>query len=138
MCSSDLDVLALADQGPWLYTVMEEVKLEPPWYKNRVVLVGDAAHAACPFWAQGAAMALEDVILLARLLGDSQTLEGALSHWMTRRYPRCKYVQDGSLETGILTHQDEESDAPKKFPAPAKAGIEKQFHAREKIMGEPF
>lgn len=36
--------------------------------KNRVVLIGDAAHAMPPFMAQGGALALEDAIVLSNLL----------------------------------------------------------------------
>ena len=48
-----------------LYTVMEAVKLLPLWHKGRVVVMGDAAHAACPFWAEGGAMGIEDAVVLA-------------------------------------------------------------------------
>lgn len=37
------------------------------WCRGRVVLIGDAAHAMTPNLGQGAAMALEDAFLLARL-----------------------------------------------------------------------
>ena len=131
------DVLALADAGPWLYTVMEEVKLDPPWYKGRVLLLGDAAHAACPFWAQGAAMAMEDAVVLARLLGEQRPLEASLRDWMQRRHQRCLYVQQGSYETGVLTHQDAESDEPKRFAPEVREVMAAQFHAREARMGEP-
>lgn len=131
------EVLSMADQAPWLYTVMEEVKLAPPWHKGRVVLVGDAAHAACPFWAQGAAMAMEDAVALAQSL-ESAPVEKALPAWMVRRHERCLYVQEGSLETGRLTHRDEESNEPTFFPPPARAAIAVQFHERELKMAEPF
>ncbi|MEQ8717881.1 MAG: NAD(P)/FAD-dependent oxidoreductase [Acidimicrobiales bacterium] len=42
-----------------------------PWnVDDRVVLVGDAAHAVVPFYGQGANAALEDVTLLCDLLAD--------------------------------------------------------------------
>lgn len=43
----------------------------PTWHKgNKIVLIGDAAHAVSPNAGQGASMALEDSIYLARLLRD--------------------------------------------------------------------
>jgi 2-polyprenyl-6-methoxyphenol hydroxylase-like FAD-dependent oxidoreductase len=44
----------------------------PRWWKGRVILVGDAAHAISPHSGQGASMALEDTIVLARILRDAQ------------------------------------------------------------------
>ncbi len=38
----------------------------PTWWRGRTVLVGDAAHAPSPSSGQGAAMALEDAVVLAR------------------------------------------------------------------------
>jgi len=38
----------------------------PTWWHGRTVLVGDAAHAPSPSSGQGAAMALEDAVVLAR------------------------------------------------------------------------
>jgi len=130
------DVLARAGEGPWLYTVMEEITLESPWYKGRVVLLGDAAHAACPFWAQGAAMAMEDAVVLAGLLGAGRPVDAALPEWMQRRHARCMYVQKGSFETGVHTHMDPESDQPKRFPAAFRDIVAKQFHEREAKMAE--
>ena len=39
-----------------------------PWYDGRTVLIGDAAHALTPNMGQGAAMALEDSMVLVELL----------------------------------------------------------------------
>jgi 2-polyprenyl-6-methoxyphenol hydroxylase-like FAD-dependent oxidoreductase len=128
------DVLAIADQAPWLYTVMEEVKLDPPWHKWRVVVLGDAAHAACPFWAQGAAIAIEDAVVLAEVLAKGRPLE----EWMRRRYERCMYVQQGSYDTGVLMHRDPESDQPKRFPPPVRKIMEAQFREREARLAAPI
>jgi 2-polyprenyl-6-methoxyphenol hydroxylase-like FAD-dependent oxidoreductase len=37
----------------------------PQWFTNRIVLMGDAAHAVTPHSGQGASMALEDALVLA-------------------------------------------------------------------------
>ena len=36
-----------------------------PWYRGRIVLIGDAAHATSPHVGQGAAMAIEDAVALS-------------------------------------------------------------------------
>ena len=53
--------------GDAYYAPIEEV-VPPVWRGQRVVLVGDAAHSSSPNMAQGAAMALEDALVLADLL----------------------------------------------------------------------
>ena len=39
------------------------------WVKGSVVIIGDASHPTLPYQAQGAAMAIEDGVILGRLLG---------------------------------------------------------------------
>ncbi|MEV4625856.1 FAD-dependent monooxygenase [Micromonospora sp. NPDC049523] len=64
------------------------------WSRGRVVLVGDAAHATAPTLAQGAAMALEDALVLARALVGAETVTEALARYESRRRPRTKWVLD--------------------------------------------
>ena len=47
---------------------------EPPWQRGRVTLLGDAAHATSPHVGQGAAMALEDSVVLAEELAADRTI----------------------------------------------------------------
>ena len=54
---------------------MEEVRCER-WSRGRLALIGDAAHATAPVWAQGAALALEDAIVLADLLAGRSDWTG--------------------------------------------------------------
>lgn len=63
------------------------------WVKGRVVLIGDAAHASSPKMAEGAAMAMEDALVLAETLAATATLKGALAAYMRRRKPRVDWVQ---------------------------------------------
>jgi 2-polyprenyl-6-methoxyphenol hydroxylase-like FAD-dependent oxidoreductase len=42
------------------------------WHRGRVALIGDAAHAARPTAGQGASVALEDAMYLAKLLGNAR------------------------------------------------------------------
>jgi FAD-dependent urate hydroxylase len=76
----------------------DEVVLER-WSRGPVVLVGDAAHATSPTLAQGAAMSLEDALVLAEELrarpGDVATAIGAYEE---RRRPRCWQVRERTRE----------------------------------------
>lgn len=133
------DVLALGSfPDRWIYTVMDEVKPPTPRFKGRVVVLGDAAHASCPFWAQGASMAVEDCIVLARLLEQDKAIDAVLAEWMERRYERCMFVQQGSFETGVQHHQDPESDAPKVFPPHVREIMAKQAAIRSARLAEPI
>ena len=59
----------------------------------RVVLAGDAAHATAPVWAQGAALALEDALVLADLLADRTDWTDVGRDYEARRRPRVAHVQ---------------------------------------------
>jgi 2-polyprenyl-6-methoxyphenol hydroxylase-like FAD-dependent oxidoreductase len=67
-----------------------------PWYKNRVVMIGDAVHASIPQLGSGAALAIEDAVVLSEELQKEQSVEEALGNFMKRRYERCKLVIDVS------------------------------------------
>ena len=89
-----------------VYTPIEEVEMTPPWHRGRVAILGDAAHATTPFWAQGAAMAIEDAVLLARYLETDMALDALLEAWALRRYDRCSFVQKGSAAAGAGRHNE--------------------------------
>jgi len=73
--------------------------------KDRVALLGDAAHATLPFAAQGAAMAIEDAATLARCI-ESQPgdLAAALRDYDNRRRGRVAQVQRTSRHNGQIYH----------------------------------
>lgn len=92
----------LAEQIPGRRVIhghLEEVRL-PRWAKGRIIVLGDAAHASVPTLTQGAAMALEDGVVLARALGTADTVEQALLRTEEARQPRAGQVQAASR--GIL------------------------------------
>jgi len=70
---------------------IEEVVLDS-WSRSGVLLIGDAAHATSPNMAQGAAMALEDAIVLAESLTAADSVAEALSVYEHRRRPRTDWV----------------------------------------------
>lgn len=63
------------------------------WYKGRVVLLGDAAHALEPFAGLGATMSMEDAYVLAAQLSqvsESHTIEDTLAIYEKKRKLRFK------------------------------------------------
>ena len=82
---------ALGADGPVHVGVVEEVSLTD-WISGAVLLVGDAAHAAAPNMAQGAAMAFEDAVVLAECLTATSDVGGAIATFQQRRRSRTEWV----------------------------------------------
>jgi FAD-dependent urate hydroxylase len=57
------------------------------------VLLGDAAHATSPNMAEGAAMALEDGLVLAECLAFDRDIAQAVARFQARRRPRAQWVR---------------------------------------------
>jgi 2-polyprenyl-6-methoxyphenol hydroxylase-like FAD-dependent oxidoreductase len=74
------------------YTKFETMLAPDPWYRGRVVVIGDAAHCTTPHLAAGAAMCLEDAVALGQELAAAPTVEDALDAFCKRRFDRCEYV----------------------------------------------
>ncbi|TCD65213.1 hypothetical protein EIP91_002960 [Steccherinum ochraceum] len=76
----------------------------PTYASRRVALLGDAAHAMCPYQAVGAGQAIEDGFVLAILLSqvqDNDRIIDALNVYDEVRRPFSQSIQDLSLRTGI-------------------------------------
>ncbi|MGB7184907.1 MAG: FAD-dependent monooxygenase [Burkholderiaceae bacterium] len=76
------------------------------WTDNRVSLLGDAAHAMLPFFAQGAAQAIEDALVLAACLRDAdvRSVPESLQRYEAIRRPRASEVQLMSRGREIRNH----------------------------------
>jgi 2-polyprenyl-6-methoxyphenol hydroxylase-like FAD-dependent oxidoreductase len=84
------------------YRPLEAVLLPDPWFRERVVLIGDAVHATTPHLASGAGMAVEDGIVLAEEIARDGDIDAALPRFMKRRFERGKLVVENSLRLGEL------------------------------------
>ena len=62
----------------------------PIWHRGPMVIVGDAAHAPSPTSGQGASMAAEDGIVLAKCLRDLPDVPRALAAYERLRRPRVE------------------------------------------------
>lgn len=80
------------------YRWIEAILVDEPWFRGRTTVIGDAAHACPPLIAQGAAMCMEDAVLLADLVCGDEPVEKALAHFMARRLPRVRMVLENSLQ----------------------------------------
>ena len=88
-------VLAACPQvHKWAIVVRDPL---PAWSGRRMVMLGDACHPMTPYMAQGAAMAMEDAIVLARCIKDDQTdLNRAFARFEATRKERTSQVQQTS------------------------------------------
>lgn len=90
----------IVDSSQVVYKPLEVVFVPGSWYRGRVLLIGDAAHATTPHLGQGAGMAIEDAVVLAELLGEEAPIEEQLEKFMDRRLARCKFIFDSSIQIG--------------------------------------
>lgn len=90
----------ITDNSQVVYKPMEVLFVNEPWFKGRVILIGDAAHATTPHLGQGAGMAIEDAIVLSEELRGDDPIETKLGRFMQRRFERCKYIAEKSILAG--------------------------------------
>jgi salicylate hydroxylase len=115
------DVLGLIAQAPpdtlikWGLFVREPL---PHWSRGRVLLIGDAAHPMLPFLGLGAATAIEDGIMLARVLRRGLDFEAAFNLFQQARAARVEAVRMGSILQGqIIQSADPDRDGMSQSPS---------------------
>ena len=83
-------------QSQVIYRPLESLLLPHPWYRGRVVLIGDAVHATTPHLASGACIGIEDGLVVAEELGRAASVDEALRRFQERRFERCRMVVENS------------------------------------------
>ena len=64
----------------------------PTWHRGSMVIIGDAAHATAPSSGQGASMAIEDAVVLARCLRDLPDIARAFAAYERLRRARVERI----------------------------------------------
>lgn len=97
----------LPDSDSISFRPLEALLLDGPWHRNRVMVIGDAAHCGPPVLAQGAAMGIEDALVLAELLAQGGALAETLQAFSARRLPRAAMIVKNSVQLceWEVTHQ---------------------------------
>jgi 2-polyprenyl-6-methoxyphenol hydroxylase-like FAD-dependent oxidoreductase len=81
-----LDMLNRVDPADLLITGgLEDIPTVPTWSAGRMTLIGDAAHATSPSSGQGASLAIESAVQLARCLRDLPPEEAFAAYERLRR-----------------------------------------------------
>lgn len=78
-----------------------DLSLMNNWYKNKVAIIGDAAHATTPNLGQGACQAIEDVYVISKLL-ETKSLENALKEFTSIRRVKVQAVVKDSWKLGKI------------------------------------
>lgn len=72
------------------------------WSRDRVVMIGDAAHATTPNLGQGGCLAIEDSVVLARHLGNPGPIEARLRAFEQERFARTTAINRESYRLGAV------------------------------------
>ena len=122
-----------------VYSPIEPLLLPWPWFRGRVVIGGDAAHVFAPHLTQGAAMAAEDALVLAReLLNDDCDVETRLMRYTIKRYPRCAFVYAFS---GQWLHDEQSVRSVEELEAARQEltlNASARIGASDRILNEPI
>jgi kynurenine 3-monooxygenase len=106
-----------------------------PWsHANRVLLVGDAAHAIVPFHGQGMNAAFEDCVALDELIGEHRTADGhdwpaIFAAFEAARAPNARAIAEMALEN-YREMRDEVRDAKFELRAALSFELERRFPGR--------
>jgi len=96
--------LIRAAETPGRWALLDRAPLTR-WSKGTVTLLGDAAHPMFPFFAQGAAQAIEDAAVLARCLAAAPSdPAAALARYQELRIPRTTRLQEVSHARAHVNH----------------------------------
>ncbi|MET1075834.1 MAG: FAD-dependent monooxygenase [Umezawaea sp.] len=94
------ELLAHTDPaGLCAFGSMEILPEVTTWHRGRMVLVGDAAHAPSSSSGQGASLAAESAVQLARCLRDLPDASGAFAAYERLRRPRVEKVAARAART---------------------------------------
>jgi len=101
------------DAVPLMPSLLEDFRENPtgslvtircaPWfYKDKIALVGDAAHAVVPFYGQGMNAAFEDCVVLDECLAEFPNgRERAFAEYFSRRKENADALADLAVENFI-------------------------------------
>ncbi|HEY6822280.1 MAG TPA: FAD-dependent monooxygenase, partial [Burkholderiales bacterium] len=81
------------------------------WTRGRVTLLGDACHPMLPMLAQGAVMAMEDGLVLARALAEVKDSAEALRRYEAARKERTTRAVVGSADNARRFHNPRLAEA---------------------------
>jgi salicylate hydroxylase len=104
------DVTGLIERAPpdqlFKWALFERAPL-PEWTRGRMTLLGDAAHPMLPFLGLGAAMAMEDSVVLTRAVEAFGVTEEAFKRYEAARIGRTTLLFHEAQRQGRLYQSDD-------------------------------
>lgn len=88
----------LPEPSEIFYSPFSTLLVPRPWHRGAIVLIGDAAHTVTPHSSSGAALAIEDGVVLAEVLSQYENVEAALEAFTNRRFARVEKVLNYSRQ----------------------------------------
>ena len=102
-----LPMTLLEKVSDWRMWVLCDREPTDVWSRGRITLIGDSAHPMLQYFAQGAAMAIEDGLCVAdKIAGSNGDLELAFEAYQQERYLRTGRVQYMARFLGEVYHAE--------------------------------
>ena len=95
------EITSLKKWGLFDYPILKD------WYKNRILLLGDACHPILPYLAQGASQAIEDSYVLYQCMKNNCNeyySTDFLKEYSGKRYFRVNKIKKASKRNATLYH----------------------------------
>lgn len=102
-------IAATPPDGLFKWALFDREPLQE-WTRGRVTLIGDAAHPMLPFLGQGAAMGIEDGMVVARAFAAADSIDDALRRYVEARLPRANWVMLESRKTALNYHSGRDAN----------------------------
>jgi salicylate hydroxylase len=131
------DVRGLIARAPADSLIKWGLFTRPPlevWSAGPVVLIGDAAHPVLPFLGLGAALAIEDGLVLAQALAEAASPAAAFAAFQRARAERVDTVRRQSIRQGAVL-QTGEPDRPALAASPSQDASLYDYDPRAVTIG---
>lgn len=96
-----LALLAALPEGAIFKWALRDREPLTEWVQDRIAMLGDAAHPMTPFLGQGACLAIEDGIVLARAVEQASSVAEAFTLYEGARKQRTTMVQLASRDRAL-------------------------------------
>ena len=84
--------LECTDEDQMVPTQAGDLLALSPWYRDRVLMIGDAAHATSPYAGMGACSAIADAAFLADLIASGRSVPAIFQDFQAVRKPAADSV----------------------------------------------
>lgn len=95
----------LSEDSMIAYRPLEGMLMRDPWYRGRILMIGDTVHGTTPHLTAGAMMAIEDGIVVAEEIAAGGAIDKILQRFFERRFERCRLVVENAGRLGELEMQ---------------------------------